>query len=181
MASRTLHRAHLPLPSCPHFQISHTQRRNATFLRRPIRPYTFTQLTILSDGSSYLSRTTSPLPVYRSTKDSRNHPLWQPSLDSLRNVEQDEAGRLRAFREKFGRGWDLDSEAVEEQGIEGKEEGSLMDLISGSRAYESGSDENGKGEWEKVVKKREEEEVKMVTVKKDGVLIKVPVTNQRKK
>lgn len=99
----------------------------------------------------------------------------------MRNVEQDEAGRLRAFREKFGRGWDLDSEAVEEQGIEGKEEGSLMDLISGSRAYESGSDENGKGEWEKVVKKREEEEVKMVTVKKDGVLIKVPVTNQRKK
>ena len=36
--------------------------------------------------------------------------MWQPSLDSLRNVEQDEAGRLRAFREKFGRGWDLDGE-----------------------------------------------------------------------
>ncbi|EOD51259.1 putative 50s ribosomal protein [Neofusicoccum parvum UCRNP2] len=83
-----------------------TQCRHATLLRRPKRPYTFTQLITLSDGSTYLQRTTSPAPVYRSTKDIRNHPLWNPSSQKLMNVEEDEAGRLRAFRAKFGRGWD---------------------------------------------------------------------------
>ena len=97
-------------PLLPRTPICAQQSRNASLLRRPHRPYTFTQLVTLSDGSTYLTRTTSPQPVFRSTKDTRNHPMWQPSLDSLRNVEQDEAGRLRAFREKFGRGWDLDGE-----------------------------------------------------------------------
>jgi hypothetical protein len=71
------------------------------------RPYTFTQLVQLSDGSTYTVRTTSPQPLYRSQKDTRNHALWQPSDKSLRNVEVDEAGKLAAFRERFGRSWDL--------------------------------------------------------------------------
>lgn len=75
------------------------------------------------------------MPVYKSTKDTRNSPLWNPSSQKLLNVEQDEAGRLRAFRSKFGRGWD--AEILQEGGEEGREdEGeerdeSLMDLISG--------------------------------------------------
>jgi len=64
--------------------------------------------------------------------------MWQPSMSSLRNVEEDEAGRLRAFRVKFGRGWDADTTGSEEaadgvaghDGAEGAED-SLMDLISG--------------------------------------------------
>jgi len=63
--------------------------------------------------------------------------MWQPSMSSLRNVEEDEAGRLRAFREKFGRGWDADTTGAEggegvagQDGAEGGED-SLMDLISG--------------------------------------------------
>ena len=40
--------------------------------------------------------------------------MWQPSMSSLRNVEEDEAGRLRAFRKKFGRGWDADTTGSEE-------------------------------------------------------------------
>ena len=51
-------------------------------------------------------------------------------MASLRNVEEDEAGRLKAFREKFGRGWDAESvaeEGEEAQAVE--EEDSLMDLI----------------------------------------------------
>lgn len=59
--------------------------------------------------------------------------MWQPSLDSLRNVEQDEAGRLRAFREKFGRGWDMEAADDAEGAVEDAEE-SLMDLISGAAA-----------------------------------------------
>ena len=35
-------------------------------------------------------------------------------MTSLRNKEEDEAGRLRAFRERFGRGWD--AEVREEDG-----------------------------------------------------------------
>ncbi|KAF1946490.1 hypothetical protein EJ02DRAFT_441108 [Clathrospora elynae] len=102
-----------------------TQVRHATLLRRPKRPYTFTQLVTLSDGSSFTLRTTNPQAVYKSAKDIRNSPLWNPSSQKLLNVEEDEAGKLAAFRAKFGRGWDAGAE-------KGKEtEDHLMDLISG--------------------------------------------------
>ncbi|OTA53059.1 hypothetical protein K449DRAFT_311564, partial [Hypoxylon sp. EC38] len=93
-----------PKPS--HTPLSHTPSRAATIIRRPRRPYTFTQLVQQTDGSTYTIRTTSPLALYKSTKDTRNHILWQPSDRSLRNVEVDEAGKLAAFRGRFGRGWD---------------------------------------------------------------------------
>lgn len=68
-------------------------------------------------------------------------------------MEQDEAGKLRAFRKKFGRGWDLDGEGEGEEKLaegerkdgevrEGKGEadggngGSLMDLISSAAGGE---------------------------------------------
>lgn len=51
-------------------------------------------------------RTCSPMGMYRSTKDTRNHIKWQPSDARLRNVEVDEAGKLAAFRERFGRDFD---------------------------------------------------------------------------
>ncbi|TDZ54636.1 54S ribosomal protein L36 [Colletotrichum sidae] len=91
----------------------HTQIRHATYVPRPRRPYTFTQLVQLSDGSTYTVRSTSPVPLVRSAKDTRNHALWQPSDKSLKNVEVDEAGKLAAFRERFGRGFDLAAEPVE--------------------------------------------------------------------
>ena len=34
--------------------------------------------------------------------------MWNPSSQKLMNVEEDEAGKLRAFRERFGRGWDAE-------------------------------------------------------------------------
>jgi hypothetical protein len=104
--------------SCNH------QIRHASLLKRPRRPYSFTQLVALSDGSTYLQRTTSPLPVYKSTKDTRNSPLWNPSSQKLLNVEADEAGRLRAFRARFGRGWDARTEA---DAVEGEKHGVLED------------------------------------------------------
>lgn len=76
------------------------------------------------------------------------------------NIESDEAGKLRAFREKFGRGWDAsrleekDEEEGKEDGGEGREmeegEDNLMDLISGF-----GMEAEGKGEAQGV---REEKE-----------------------
>ncbi|QDS77930.1 hypothetical protein FKW77_001163 [Venturia effusa] len=86
------------------------QIRHATLIRRPKRPYTFTQLVTLTDGSAYLHRTTSPSPVYRVTKDVRNSALWNPSIENLRNIEEDDAGKLRSFRSRFGRGWDGETE-----------------------------------------------------------------------
>ncbi|KAG6039548.1 hypothetical protein E4U41_002440 [Claviceps citrina] len=92
------------------------QVRHATFIHRPRRPYTMTQLVTLSDGSTYTMRTTSPLPLYRASKDTRNTLLWQPSEKSLRNVELDEAGKLAAFRARFGRAFDAAAAQPEEGG-----------------------------------------------------------------
>jgi hypothetical protein len=77
--------------------------------------------------------------------------MWQPSLSSLRNVEEDEAGRLRAFRERFGRGWDSELTVEAEDSAEEKSTGeeSLMDLISGytaEGATEAASEKKGAGE-----------------------------------
>ena len=62
--------------------------------------------------------------------------MWNPSSQKLLNVEEDEAGRLRAFRNKFGRGWDAESTNENEEVRDGEEEAregedSLLDLISG--------------------------------------------------
>lgn len=70
-------------------------------------PYKFTQLVQLSDGSTFTVRTMLPAAMYKSAKDSRNHLLWQPSNKSLHNVELDEAGKLAAFRGRYGRAFDL--------------------------------------------------------------------------
>ncbi|GAB7357479.1 hypothetical protein MBLNU459_g0016t1 [Dothideomycetes sp. NU459] len=117
--------------------VASQQIRHASLLRRPKRPYTFTQLVTLSDGSTFTQRTTSPQPVYRSTKDVRNSPLWNPSSQKLLNIEEDEAGRLKRFRGRFGRGWDAEALAGAEEAREGEDslepqeqDESLMDLIS---------------------------------------------------
>lgn len=71
------------------------------------------------------------------------------------NVETDDAGRLRAFRDRFGRGWDAKAvgevggtEDEDGDGDDGGEEGeeeedSLLDLIGGYR--EGKVVEGGKG------------------------------------
>ncbi|PBP16258.1 50S ribosomal protein [Diplocarpon rosae] len=168
LPSMALRRAHLPIP-----RTSTQQVRHASLIKRPHRPYTFTQLVTLSDGSTYTQRTTSPAPIFRSTKDTRNHALWQPSMDSLRNVEQDEAGRLKAFRRKFGRGWDAESVAEDSEADGGgeAEEESLMDLISGGATVRES----------RVKRQSGGDVVDMVTVKKDGALVKVPAKEKKAK
>ena len=149
--------------SPPNSSIPQIQCRHATLLRRPKRPYTFTQLVTLSDGSTYTHRTTSPAPIYKSTKDTRNTPLWNPSSQKLLNMESDDSGKLRAFREKFGRGWDasrmqerdedVDAEEregeVEERGQMGED--NLMDLISG---YGQEAEEKGEAAGSRKEKER---------------------------
>lgn len=87
-----------------------TQTRNANLIPRPKRPYLHDQIVILSDGSSFKQLTTSPRGVIRLTKDVRNNPLWNPSMKHLADVEEDEAGRLRRFRARFGMGFESETE-----------------------------------------------------------------------
>ncbi|KXS99397.1 hypothetical protein AC578_8138 [Pseudocercospora eumusae] len=123
--------------------------RHATLLKRPKRPYQFTQLITLSDGSTFTHRTTSPAPIYKSTKDTKNHAMWNPSSQKLLNVEEDEAGRLRKFRAKFGRGYDAETMSGEKEaeGRDGddalsphEEEQGMLDMIStfGQKAEKKG-------------------------------------------
>lgn len=73
-------------------------------------------------------------------------------------MEADEAGRLRAFREKFGRGWDAERMDVEdEEGGEQIKEESLMDLITGFGGAEGEKEESGK-EGKMEVRERKERE-----------------------
>ncbi|KAK6361172.1 hypothetical protein TWF730_004916 [Orbilia blumenaviensis] len=102
--------------SVPSFTLTKSQHRTATEIRRPDRRYQFEQIVILSDGSSYKQLTSSPQGVFRSNKDVRNHILWNPTSESLANVEEDEAGRLKKFREKFGTGFDAARAIAEEAG-----------------------------------------------------------------
>ncbi|KAK5702255.1 hypothetical protein LTR17_022473 [Elasticomyces elasticus] len=122
------------------------QLRHASLLRRPKRPYTFTQLITLSDGSTFTHRTTSPQPIYKTTRDTKNSVLWNPSSQKLLNVEEDEAGRLKRFRKRFGRGFDASGEAAEGEVAEAQEgaesvdsaqqDESLLDLIAASAQQE---------------------------------------------
>ncbi|KAI1451251.1 hypothetical protein F4805DRAFT_141884 [Annulohypoxylon moriforme] len=127
-----------------HTPLSHTPSRAATIIRRPRRPYTFTQLVQMSDGSTYTMRTTSPYALYKSTKDTRNHLLWQPTDRSLKNVEVDEAGKLAGFRSRYGRGWDMEKsaepseleklEAAAAGGGKGDKEGKKEDVTAAAAA-----------------------------------------------
>ena len=108
------------------------QVRHATLIRRPKRPYTFTQLITLSDGSTFLHRTTSPQPVYKNSKDTKNHALWNPSVEKLRNVEEDEAGRLKRFRLRFGRGFDA---AAGEESAESEQVSQIEMHLESSSSY----------------------------------------------
>ncbi|WYZ46552.1 hypothetical protein EsH8_IX_000777 [Colletotrichum jinshuiense] len=131
--------------STPSSTPSFVQSRAATFVPRPRRPYTFTQLIQLSDGSTYTVRSTSPAPLVRSAKDTRNHALWQPSDKSLKNVEVDEAGKLAAFRERFGRGFDLAAVPTEEE----QAAAAAATTTAGAQGGAAATAAAGKGEGQK--------------------------------
>jgi hypothetical protein len=97
----------LPSPSSTSTTYICQTCRHARLIKRPKRPYTFTQLVTLSDGSAFTMRTTSPIPVYRSTRDTRNSALWNPTSKELLSVEDDESGRLASFRSRFGTSFDV--------------------------------------------------------------------------
>ncbi|CAB4446384.1 unnamed protein product [Rhizophagus irregularis] len=60
----------------------------------------FTQQIVLTNGATYTLRTTSPKPRIKLIKDTRNHPLWNPS--QLSQALDDDSGQLSKFIKKFG-------------------------------------------------------------------------------
>ncbi|KAH9909938.1 hypothetical protein F4778DRAFT_713455 [Xylariomycetidae sp. FL2044] len=138
--------------------LSYTARRAADMIRRPKRPYTFTQLVQLSDGSTYTMRTTSPVALYRSQKDTRNHILWQPSEKSLQNVEVDEAGKLAAFRERFGRDWDAEKVGGDDVGAAGEGEKEVAGAVKNENENE------GEKKTKKQQQQQEEQDEKDIKV-----------------
>ncbi|KAI8065386.1 uncharacterized protein B0P05DRAFT_589961 [Gilbertella persicaria] len=68
------------------------------------KPEKFLQTVVLSNGATYTVRTTSPTRnQIRLTKDTRNHPLWNPAM--LKEGVTDESEQLTKFQKRFG---DLD-------------------------------------------------------------------------
>ncbi|KAI7898079.1 uncharacterized protein BX663DRAFT_526107 [Cokeromyces recurvatus] len=75
------------------------QKRHAS-----TKPEKFLQTIVLSNGATYTVRTTSPTRSHiRLTKDTRNHPLWNPAI--LKEGVADESEQLTKFQKRFG---DLD-------------------------------------------------------------------------
>ncbi|KAI7861352.1 hypothetical protein BDF14DRAFT_1738891 [Spinellus fusiger] len=70
------------------------------------KPEVFLQTIVMSNGATFTVRTTSPVrPQIRLTKDTRNHPLWNPSM--LKQGLTEESEQLTKFQKRFGGGADL--------------------------------------------------------------------------
>ncbi|KAL1922492.1 mitochondrial 54S ribosomal protein bL31m [Calcarisporiella thermophila] len=63
-------------------------------------PEMFDQRIVLSNGATYVIRSTSPRQQVVLSKDTRNHPLWNPDTSS--ESLQDESGQLARFAKRFG-------------------------------------------------------------------------------
>ncbi|KAJ1920843.1 hypothetical protein H4219_001080 [Mycoemilia scoparia] len=62
-------------------------------------PELFNQRIVLTDGSSFTLRSTSPRPQIKLSKDTRSHQLWNPQ--AVIDI-QDEGGYLGSFQRRFG-------------------------------------------------------------------------------
>ncbi|RKP35968.1 hypothetical protein BJ085DRAFT_23850 [Dimargaris cristalligena] len=65
-------------------------------------PEIFSQRVVLTDGSTITLRTTSPKSQLKLTKDTRNHPLWNPTLGNLMSDDVDHLQRFSKFSDLEG-------------------------------------------------------------------------------
>ncbi|ORX46565.1 hypothetical protein DM01DRAFT_1339561 [Hesseltinella vesiculosa] len=80
--------------------ILYTARRHASSSSYA-KPEKFMQTIVLSNGATFQVRTTSPIRSHiRMTKDTRNHPLWNPAL--LKEGMSNESEQLSKFQKRFG-------------------------------------------------------------------------------
>jgi hypothetical protein len=107
------------------------------------------------------------MPVYRSTRDSRNAPLWNPRTKELLNVEDDDAGRLAGFRARFGGGYDAQkseastgkkSSAIEQKETTMFEEGMETSAEPEARQHEISAKDQPQAAEKQVPQRQYEEE-----------------------
>ncbi|KAG0318602.1 hypothetical protein BGZ97_003508 [Linnemannia gamsii] len=72
----------------------------ASASNKPRSPELFDQTIVLSNGATFTLRTPSPRAQIRLTRDTRNHPLWNPEMRG--NISGDDSGQLSKFAKKFG-------------------------------------------------------------------------------
>ncbi|KAI8096422.1 uncharacterized protein BX664DRAFT_323966 [Halteromyces radiatus] len=83
------------------FTQHHCSKRLASTQTSHAKPEQFLQTIVLSNGATYTVRTTSPVrSQIRLTKDTRNHPLWNPAM--LKEGVTDESEQLTKFQKRFG-------------------------------------------------------------------------------
>ncbi|KAL0074324.1 hypothetical protein J3Q64DRAFT_1772586 [Phycomyces blakesleeanus] len=83
-----------------------TQVRHASTASKSVKPEIFLQTIVMSNGATFSVRTTSPVRAQiRLTKDTRNHPLWNPAM--LKAGLTEESERLTKFQKRFGESADL--------------------------------------------------------------------------
>ncbi|TPX33480.1 hypothetical protein SmJEL517_g03639 [Synchytrium microbalum] len=94
--------------------LSATKRCKSTASDRPfhVHPYIFHQAVVLSDGSIYHQPTTSPKSLLSLTKDTRNHPLWNPSEKKF----TDQAGEISKFESRFA-GLEFDDLVLDDEPV----------------------------------------------------------------
>ncbi|KAF9415578.1 hypothetical protein BGZ94_000057 [Podila epigama] len=79
---------------------SSTTTKTTTSSTKPKSPELFDQTVVLSNGATFTLRTSSPRSQLRLTRDTRNHPLWNPELRGTSTG--DDSGQLSKFAKKFG-------------------------------------------------------------------------------
>ncbi|KAG0202583.1 hypothetical protein BGX28_004929 [Mortierella sp. GBA30] len=82
------------------YKSSSTAAASTSKESRPRFPELFDQTIVLSNGATFTLRTPSPRPQIRLTRDTRNHPLWNPEMRG--NASGDDSGQLSKFAKKFG-------------------------------------------------------------------------------
>lgn len=80
---------------------THVWKHRAFKLPKPFVPQ-FPQRVVLSDGSSFLHRTTSPRSVFKMTRDTRNNPIWNAFVATGgEELEGKATGRMGRYSRKF--------------------------------------------------------------------------------
>lgn len=99
---------------------THVWKRRPKVLPNPCVPV-FPQLVVRADGATYTHYTTSPRSVYRLTRDTTNHPLWNASSMLGVNDESEFTGRLGRFNRRFEGLGGSGSDVQWMEGVDGEE------------------------------------------------------------
>lgn len=80
---------------------THVWKQRAYKLPKPFVPH-FPQRVVLTDGASFVQHGTSPRGVFRLTRDTRSHPVWNALVAAEgEDADAGTAGRMGRFARRF--------------------------------------------------------------------------------